>query len=84
MFVEAKVSECDFTRTTYPEPVDGADVVVRSAVGRYCSVRWAGPEYLEKHGITPVSYETAVEKVESEIEMEGGIGNRYRNRIIDF
>ena len=72
MFVKSKVSVCDFTGTTYSEPVDGADVVVRSAVGRYCPIMWAGPEYLEERGINPVSYDTAVEKLESEIEVNCG------------
>jgi hypothetical protein len=74
MFVKSKVSVCDFTGTTYSEPVDGADLVVCSAVGRYryCPIMWAGPEYLEEQGINPVSYDTAVEILESEWEANGG------------
>jgi hypothetical protein len=60
MYVVGMVSECDFTDTKYPEPVRGALCVARGATGRYCVVMYAGPEFLARHGIVPLSYSEAV------------------------
>lgn len=60
MYVVGMVPACDFTDTTYPEPVQGAHVIARGATGRYCAVMWAGPEYLAECGISPLSYSEAV------------------------
>ena len=55
MYMEGKVTECDFTDSHYDEPVDGAHVLARGATGRWCCVMWAGPEYLAENNIETVS-----------------------------
>ena len=68
MFVKASVSECDFTDRKYNPPVSGAHVVVKSAVGRWTAVMWAGPEYIKEYDVTPLDYCDAVARVESNTE----------------
>jgi hypothetical protein len=63
MYVIGMVPSCDFTDTTYPEPVQGAHVIARGYSGRYCVVMYAGPEWLAKSGIVPLSYSEAVSTV---------------------
>lgn len=64
MFVQAKVLECDFDGVHYADYVDGAYVVARGATGRYCAVMYAGPDYLKRSDITPLTYDEAVAQVE--------------------
>jgi len=65
MYVEMQVPECDFTGTRYDGEVKGAGAVAQGASGRWCVVMYVGPEYLAKHGITPLAYEDAIEKCEA-------------------
>jgi len=62
MFVKSLITECDFTDKTYNTPVWGADVLVQGATGRFCCVMTAGPEYIRKNKIKPISNDRAVEE----------------------
>jgi hypothetical protein len=72
MYVKAMVSECDMDNTKYDKEVEGAHIVARSAVGRYCPVLYVGPEYLERKGIEPLSFASAYKKAEADIDVNGG------------
>lgn len=63
MYVTGMVGECDFTDTKYDVPMQGAHVIARGYSGRYCVVMYAGPEWLAKSGIVPLSYSEAVSTV---------------------
>ena len=64
MFVEQRVTECDFNQIKYDTPMDGAGIVARGATGRYCVVMYAGPEFLRKNNIVPLTHDEAVAEVE--------------------
>ena len=67
MWVRGQVRNCDFTDREYQAPVEGAWVLAQGATGRYCTVMWAGPEYvaeLEKTGNTIMTYDEAVKTIE--------------------
>jgi maltoporin len=68
MFVKSSVSVCDFTDCKYSPEVSGAHVVVKSAVGRWATVMWAGPEYIKEHDIVVLDYCDAVARVEGNNE----------------
>lgn len=63
MYMKAKVDDCDFTQKKYPIPTDGAWCISQGASGRWCWVMSAGPEYLEKHGITPKTEHEVMEHI---------------------
>ena len=63
MYVEGKVSECDFTERTYDSKVNGAHVIAQGGSGRWCAVMHAGPEYLKENNIIPTPRHEAIEKV---------------------
>jgi hypothetical protein len=62
MFITGKVTECDFTQREYAEPVYGAHCISQGATGRFCCVMYAGPEYLRRENIKPISRHEAIEK----------------------
>lgn len=64
MYVHKRVSECDFTGDKYDIPVLGAWCIARGATGRYCCVMYAGPEWLRRQGIVPMSVLEAYEQIE--------------------
>ena len=45
MFIDYKVTECDFTNKQYGRLVDGVGAIAQGASGRWCVVMWGGPEY---------------------------------------
>lgn len=59
MYMQAKVRECDFDGNRYSQPVDGAWVLAQGATGRVCPVMFAGPEYLARNNIVPITREEA-------------------------
>ena len=65
MYVQAMVSECDFSNRKYDVPVMGAMAVSRGASGRYCPVMFVGPEILAQYGVTPLTEEEAYAKIEA-------------------
>jgi hypothetical protein len=65
MYMKSTVFSCDFTDKTYPDGVDGAYALCQGATGRICCVMTAGPEFLARNNITPVSYEEAEKWAES-------------------
>jgi hypothetical protein len=72
MYVKAMVSECDMDNTKYDKEVEGAHIVARSAVGRYCPVLYVGPEFLAENDITPLEYDVAIAEAVSYIDVNGG------------
>ena len=63
MWVEQMVTECDFSDEVYDTPVKGGGVIARGATGRYCVVMWAGPSWLKRNGVVPMSPEKARDAV---------------------
>jgi hypothetical protein len=63
MYVQAMVTECDFSNKIYNVPVMGAMAVARGASGRYCPVMFVGPEVLDRNGVIPLTEEEAYAKI---------------------
>jgi hypothetical protein len=63
MFIKQQVPECDFDGIKYDTPTDGAGALARGASGRWCVVMYAGPEYLERNDIKPITPEEAEEYI---------------------
>ena len=60
MYMQAKVRECDFDGNSYSQPVDGAWVLAQRATGRVCPVMFAGPEYVARNSIVPITRDEAL------------------------
>ena len=66
MYIQANVTECDYTDTKYDAPVPGAHVLCRGATGRVCVVMFVGPEWLADNAVVLSSREEAIAWAESE------------------
>ena len=62
MYVSMMVNDCDFDDKKYDGYTQGAGCLAQGATGRWCVVMTAGPDYLIRNGITPISRDEAVKK----------------------
>jgi len=74
MFIQAYVSECDFTGVKYDRPTMGAHAIARGATGRWCAVMYAGPEYLAEGNYTTMTHD----------EAEAYIAENHPDDYLDF
>jgi len=59
LYLGAMVEECDVKDITYPEPVVGAQIWVKSAIGNWGWVMSVGPEYIKENNCTVLTYDEA-------------------------
>ena len=70
MLLEGLVNECDFYQKDYQGPVQGAWVLAQGATGRWCTVMYAGPEYLRDNNLLDSVLTLA--QVERQVDLKGG------------
>ena len=66
MIIARLVTECDFTERKYNPAIMGAAYITKSAIGDWCEIMHAGPEFLEANQSKVLSYDEAIALIESE------------------
>ena len=68
VYMQRVVNFCDGTQRTYSSPQKGAVMLKEGRNGDWKIESYVGPEYIQQHGIQPMSEE----KVKILIEQKGG------------
>lgn len=59
LYLGAMIEECDVKGIIYPEPIVGAQIWVKSAIGNWGWVMSVGPEYIKENDCVVLTYEEA-------------------------